>query len=759
MNERLAAAQAALNSGQAADAIENLIAAIEVDPTQTVQVYRVLLVQLYQAARYEEGERWGAMGAQRYPRDYDLLNTLGVVRRRLKQYPEAVLTFDQAIKQRPNDAAAQQNRGNVLLDMGEYVRAEQVFAKLARKDPRNADYQRQIGRALLGQRKLEAGFVRLRQAVSLKKDFIDAWLDMLGHLNEAGRYREGEELADKALAGNPGQPRLLEAKVTIIRRSGQLRRAEALLLELMPQYENQAWLHYQLGTVISDWDRTRGNIHIRKAVELDPTKLDYLVALIESLERTRTGDEGANIDESYELTRKAFALGGFTPTHKKVLNEVLVRVCAFDETAQLGDFATLGRSWAETNKHTALLKQLPRVRTMDDRLELMEQHRIWGRLTEASAAELPISRPKGPRPSSKIRLGLMSSDLRRHPVAYFAQPLFEHLDRERFEVFCYSYYQGKEDSLQTRIASQVTAFRWTPDISPRDAAQMIADDQLDLLMELGGTTHMNKLEVMAFSPAPRQASWLGYPHSAGLSTIDYLMVDPFMMPDPPELMLEKPMMMPKSWIALGGLAFPETHIIDPQAPHLRQGAITFGTANNPYKYSPEMLEAWARVVASVPGSRFLFVRPEGTSKHFRRNILSHFEAHGVSPDRVIFEAVRAQHMPHYNRIDIALDPFPQTGGTTTCEAAWMGVPTVTLVGPSIFERMSYSVLSNAGLSDLCTRTVDDYVATAIRLAGDPERIQDLRRNLRERLKASPLGQTEAFARDFYDLAARTVAEC
>src|SRR6185295_2708913 len=123
------------------------------------------------------------------------------------------------------------------------------------------------------------------------------------------------------------------------------------------------------------------------------------------------------------------------------------------------------------------------------------------------------------------------------------------------------------------------------------------------------------------------------------------------------------------------------------------------------KYGPEMLSAWARVVAAVPGSRFLFVRPEGGSKSFRSNILAYFEAEGVAADRVIFEAVRGAHIPHYNRIDIALDTFPQTGGTTTCEAAWMGVPTVTLIGSAIFERMSYSVLTNAGLGDLCTRNV------------------------------------------------------
>lgn len=757
MNQLLAAAQAALDSGRAADAIENLVAAIEADPVQPAGVYRTLLVQLYQAGRYAEGERWGAAGVERFPRDFELWNTLGVLRRRLKRLPEAIRALDTAAKLSPANPAAHVNRGNVLMDMREFVRAEEVFAKLVRKEPRNAEYQRQLGRSLLGQGKRDAALMRLRLAVTLRKDAIDAWLDLIGFFNEEQRSQEAEEIADKALAANPGNPRILESKAAVIRRSGQLRRAEAFLLELLPEHENAAWLHYQLGSGISEYDRDRGNVHMRKAVELDPSILDARFALIESLERTRTGDEGANIEEAYELTRAALTqdMAAFSPSHLKVAFEVLIRVCAFDEIAKLGSMGTLGRAWADSGKHTALLKILGQVRTPQDRLELLENHQIWGRAQEARAAARPIKPPAPRTPDGRIRLGFMSSDLRRHPVGYFSLPLFEHIDRERFDVYCYSFYQGALDATQDFITKQVAAYRWNPDINAPEAAQVIADDQLDILLELGGSTHMNKLEVMAYRPAPLQASWLGYPHSAGLSTIDYLIVDPFLMPETPELLIEKPMMMPKSWIALGRLAFPE-HPIEAGPPHAREGVITFGTANNTYKYGPEMLAAWARVVAAVPGSRFLFVRPEGNSRTFRRNVLAHFESQGVAAERVLFEPVRGAHMPHYNRIDIALDTFPQTGGTTTCEAAWMGVPTVSLVGPTLFERLSYSILVNSGLGDLCVTTVDDYVAKAVELAADRPRIAHLRANLREQLKASPLGQTEQFARDFYDLVARTV---
>jgi tetratricopeptide (TPR) repeat protein len=758
MNERLAAAQAALSSGRAADAIENLVAAIEADPAQAAVVYRTLLVQLYQTRRYREGDRWGSAAVERFPRDFELWNTLGVMRRRLKRLPEALQALDVATKINPGLAGGHMNRGNVLLDLGEFARAEQVFTKLARTDPRNPEHQRQLGRALIGQGKREPGLMRIRQSVALKKDFIDGWLDLIGVFNEELRSAEAEELADKALAANPGSAKLMEAKVSVIRRGGQLRRAEAYMQSLLPQYPDAAWLHYQLGAVLGEYDRVRANVHLRKAVELDPDNLDAKLVLIESLERTRTGDEGANIEEAYQLIKAAVAQGvdEFSPSHLKIAFEVLVRVCAFEELEKLGTLQTLGRSWAGANKHTAFLKLLGQVRTHEDRLELIEDHRIWGRAEEARAAARRIKKPP-PRPADgRIRLGFLSSDLRRHPVGYFALPLFDHIDRERFDVYCYSFYQGRLDTIQEFITQQVTAYRWNPDMGSPEAAQMIADDQLDILIELGGSTHMNRLDVMAYRPAPVQASWLGYPHSAGLSTIDYLVCDPYTAPPQAELLIEKPLMMPKTWLALGRAVFADDHVITPGLPEDRNGVITFGTANNPHKYNPELFRVWARVLQATPNSRFMFVRPEGGSESFRGNVLAHFAAGGVSPERILFSTVRGAHMPYYNEIDITLDAFPLTGGTTTTEALWMGVPVVSLIGEAFFERLSASILTNAGVGDMATPDKEEYVRIATALAADRNRRLDLRHGLRDMIKAGPLGQTEQFARDFYDMVAGAV---
>ena len=757
MSDRLAAAQAALNAGRPAEAVDHLTAALAQDPQRPAPVYRALLLQLYQAGRYAEGASWAAQAAEHHPRDSELANLQGVLLRRLGRHEEALAVFDRAVRLDPGQGALQFNRCNILLDLRLGPKAEQGLALLVRQQPRNAEYQRQLGRALALQGKAEQALVRFRQAVAIQKDHIDAWLDLSGTLNEMHRSKQAEEALDKALAANPGEPRLVEARAVIYRRAGQFRAAEAYLQNLLPEFDNASWLHYQLGATLSEYDRARSNLHLRRAVELEPRNTSYRIVLIEGLERTRGGDEGANIEAAYQLARSLLAEGEeiTDPGAKKVLYEVLQRVADFDAMAQVGDFQARGRAWAESGRHAALMKQLSAVEAPGDREELLEQHRIWGRKVEARAATAPIRRPK-PRPrDGRIRLGLMSSDLRRHPVGYFAMPLFEAID-ERFDLYGYSYYQGQEDDVQATMTAKSKAFRWNADIGVREAAQLIADDQLDMLIELGGSTHMNKLEVMAYRPAARQASWLGYPHSAGLSTIDYLLVDPYVMPQRPELIQEAPLMLPHAWYPLGAFHFRPEPAANPEPPVARNGYVTFGTANNPQKYTRQVVAAWARVMAETPGSRFLFIRPEGAAPSFRANLCALFEAGGVTAERIMFEPVRGAHLPHYNRIDISLDCFPQTGGTTTCESLWMGAPCVTLVGEGVFERLSYSTLMNLGLPDLCARTVDEYVTIAAGLAADPERIAELRAGLRARMQASPLGQTETWARDFYAAVARTV---
>jgi protein O-GlcNAc transferase len=758
MDSSLAAADAAIAAKKPEEAVAILVEALAQAKAGPLLAYRKLTLALYQMRRYAEVADWAETGLKHYPKDFDLWNVRGVALRRTRRFPEAIEAFNKAQRLSPKSLAPVINKLNVYQDQSDGASALPLAMRLVREQPANAEFQRQLGNAYRHLGELEKAIARLETALRLNPKLTDAWVDRISIESSLQRHDEVLAIIDRGLAVLPNEVRLHETRAIQMRRAGRPEAAVTHLEALLAQKPDTAWAHYQLARTVADVDRKRANEHFRKAVELEPKNTTFAFALAESLDRSRYGVEGHHIQEAYEMILRLLELGPPQRSQIQTARQIFLRVGDYDRMKALGTFADLGREWAKAGSHAAFLGHIGRVETPEDRLELIHQHRLWAEAVESQAKRNPLVYPEPRKPDGRIRLGFMSSDLRGHPVAYFAMPVFEFIDKARFDVYCYSFYTGLNADVHQQYIAERTTFRWWRAISDRDAAQAIADDNLDILFELGGTTHMNKLEAMAFRPAPIQASWLGYPHSAGLSAIDYLLADPFIAPPRPEMLIEKPLMMPKSWISLGTNAFRETDEVNPQCPEERNGFVTFGTANNPHKYGPHMLSVWARAVKAVPNSHFLFVRPEGNATAFRDNMRAAFVKEGVAPERVKFAAVRGAHLPFYNEMDISLDTFPLTGGTTSCETLWMGVPTVAMVGDAFFERLSYSILNNAGLGDLVASDDDGYVETVARLAADLPRRRDMRATLRQTLKDSPLGQREVFAKDFYDLLARTHAE-
>lgn len=693
-----------------------------------------------------------------FKKDAELLNLSGIAAKRLRNFDEALGFFDEAFKADKTAIAALANKTLLLVELKRSDEAITSARKLKEVDPQNPAAARFLGNAHLQKGDLQSAIRFFDEAVQLNPKDVISWIDRIKADTDFERHEEAIKAVEAAIRNLPEEHRIIEARIMVYRRAGKFTEAERFLVQRIEEAPNDAWAHFQLAETVARFDRERGNKHYLRAVDLKPDDAIYWMNYANSLDRSRYGNEADHIQAGYEAVMKALTLGPLPSRYVRMARNILVRMGRFDIVKTLGSFRDLGRAWASESLHDALHYHLARVETDEDRYEILEQHRIWGRIELAKTKLNPLPKPALVKGRDKIRLGIMSSDLRHHPVSYFAMPLFDFIDRNRFEVYCYSWCRHDPDPIQQYIASRVNDFRWHKAIADRDAAELIAKDQLDILFELGSSTDMNKLEVMAWNPAPLTASWLGYPHSAGLETIDYILVDPFINPPDPALLIEKPFEMPKSWVAMGRLGFNEAGEIQPVIPSARKGYITFGTANNPYKYSPKVLSTWARVLNEVPESKFLFVRPEAGAAAFREYMTKAFVDEGVAADRILFESVRGKHMRFYNEMDISLDTFPQTGGTTTCESIFMGVPLITLVGTAFFERLSYSNLSNAGLGDLAAFSHDDYVKKAVALAQDTKRRTYLRSALRRQIKDRPLGQPEQFAKDFYDLVAKTVME-
>jgi len=695
--------------------------------------------------------------------DYGYLNLFGVMLKRAGQLGEAREVLEQAVRLTPGAVAGWQNLGNVLEALGDTPGAAKAFAKGLGIEPGSAELWRLQARALAALGQTGDALESARKASALAPDNATVAALLIDLLQRAGQDDEARALAERLQANAPDTPEFVVIEARRAFRAGDSARALALLEGLIEAHPGHLEGNLLLAHVLGDGDRAGANAAYARAVEANPDALVALDRWIDSLARSRYGSEVEHLENAYaqaKLLMERFP--GRVREAARSLRTVLMRVLDEDRFARTGSLDVLLPQWLAQGSHSAVHYELGQVHTLDDRLKLVDWHRNWGR--KASAGIRPVWETSlhaafaAPPLATgrKLRIGFMSSDLRNHPVSYFALPLLEGYDRERVEVFCYSLYEREPDRVQQHIARQVTAFRHWPKRPDAQVAEGIAADNLDMLFELGGSTAMNKLMVMARRPARIGASWLGYPHSAGLEQIDIILTDPYIRPDDPRLLIERPFEMPESWVAMSRMFGP--HEIAEATPEARKGHLTFGTANNPYKYTPACLDAWAEVLRAVPGSRFVFLRPEAGAESFIANSRAAFAKRDVDPERLDFIGVRGDHMRHYNEIDIALDSLPHVGGTTTCEALWMGVPTVSLVGPGFAERLSYSNLSNAGLGDLAVFSVADYVATATALAEDRARRAALRHGLRDQIRANPLGQPERFTAAFYDLARKVASE-
>lgn len=750
-----ASARTARERGDLADAALRLEAAlrlaqvegVESDADAHVDLARLLM----QTKRPNEAESWLRGGIEAFPKNVRLHTLLGQVLRAQGRGAAALDALATAQALAPEDPLPLVHRGLVLIDRHDAPGAVAAFEAVVGLAPNIGEHHRLLAVALRIGGDFERAGIEFERALELAPKDPAAWVDLAVFREEANRGEDTLPLLDRAIAAVGLHRRIVEARIAAMRRRGRHGEVATWIEALLAENEAVGWLHFQLATTVQNFDRPRANVHFARAVALDPKEPRFLTAHAESLNRTRGAAEADNITAAYELAVKRLDLGGDLRPDARALTGILIRNADFDGFARLGSLETLGAHWAAAGSDTALQLLLSQVKTPEHRRLLVDWHRVCGVRPDETARRSPLPQAVA-APSiggkAKIRVGLMSSDLRDHPVGYFVQPLISHYDRNRFELYAYSWFTRDADPVQTWMSRTIDGFRHRAPIADRDAAALIAEDRLDVLFDLGGSTDMNKLAVMSWRPAPRQASWLGYPHSAGLGTIDRILVDPHLEPKDPALLIEKPFRLARTWVAFERPGFGGDLPITPQTPEERNGHVTFGTMNNPMKYNPELIATWAEILKRLPSARFVFVRPEGAVGSFRDNIEARFEAHGVARDRISYVPVRGRHLPHYDRIDVALDTFPQTGGTTTCETLYMGVPVVSLAGEAFFERLSNSNLHNAGLGELVATSREAYVRKAIAIAEATAWRGELRSTMRERLRAHPLGDARGFARDF-----------
>lgn len=395
--------------------------------------------------------------------------------------------------------------------------------------------------------------------------------------------------------------------------------------------------------------------------------------------------------------------------------------------------------------------------------EMAEAHKQFGRVAMSYIRTTPPPHANVPDPERKLRIGFVSGDFRTHSCAYFFEPLLEQFDRSLYEPVMY-HRDERCDETTARLATK-GRMEQVGGVSYKDLAQKLRDDGVDIAIDLAGHMAGNGLYALIRKPAPVQATWLGYPNTTGLPTIDYRIIDALTDPPsdaPPAARLglpaewpgadayahEKLFRLPRCFLCYRA---PEAAPAVEAPPSVRHGRpITFTSFNAVQKVNPRLIELWAGVLRGTPDSRLL-LKGSYLVSATQRSYAESFARLGVDPSRLEFRKMAPlprDHFETYHQADIALDAFPYHGTTTTCEAMHMGLPVVSRIGAGHASRVGLSLLTAVGLPELACGTDEQFVRVASELARSPDRLVELRSGMRQRLARSPLGDAAGFTRAF-----------
>ena len=388
-------------------------------------------------------------------------------------------------------------------------------------------------------------------------------------------------------------------------------------------------------------------------------------------------------------------------------------------------------------------------------MNYMEKFSIVQRLEEAKRFGLRVSQKPSvkfqdwhcPGAPNKLRIGFASGDLRGHPVGYFLEGLLSNINASKFELIAYS-TQVTEDALTQKIKPFFKHWRALFGKNDEAAAKLIHEDAPHILIDLAGHTALNRLPVFAYKPAPIQVSWLGYFASTGLPEMDYILGDPYVTPQSEaHHFSEQIWRLPETYLCFTP---PQYEIDVKPLPALANGFITFGCFNNLTKLNDAVLALWAKVLTALPSAKLFLKTKQLADPLVVQDTLQRFERVGVKAAQLILEgpSPRADYFESYNKVDIALDPFPFPGGTTSVEGLWMGVPVVTLKGERFISHNGQTIAHNAGQANWIANDTNDYVRLALEAASDLEKLERVRTGLRAQVLASPLFDASRFARNF-----------
>ncbi len=659
--------------------------------------------------------------AQARPDDAQVHYRLGDALYQLERAQEALAPLERAVQLAGNVATHHYKLGNALMDLERLDESLACYRRALALEPRHAQSLANTGAVLEMQGKTEEALDHYRRAIAANGALRPARLNLATLLHRTERFAE-------AVAAYQGLLELEPQSVANWCNLGNLHQELENFDEAVRCYERAMALDPSFAEAASSGAHTRGpGEELRMAELFDRIGTAY--RLKRSFETARRFFERAiTIAPRYVPARLNLA----AIQHNLGMSAESIR--------GFRDILEIDPQHVHAARH--LLMEL--LYTSSSAESLFEEHLAFGRRFGSGGRAAPLFDGRT-RSGRKLRIGYVSSDFRMHAVGYNLQPIIEFHDRNAFEIFLYSIVR-KPDPM-SRWFKEQASWRVIGPLPDEAAARQIRQDEVDILILLAGRFDENRPLLAIHRAAPIQVS-MHDPATSGLAEMDYLIADRALVPrHSPEKFTERVVCLPTFYLHPPLDEAPH----DPTPPAARNGWITFGSLNNPAKLNENVVALWAKVLSSVPGSRLLLKYMDiYTVPSVRTRYVSLFGQYGIGEERLIIPREgaenRADHFSRYLQVDIALDPFPFTGSTTTFEALWMGVPVVTLEGSRMVARWSTAMLRKAGLPQLIAGNESEYVEIARALAANPGELARLRAGLRSRIARSPLCAEQARTR-------------
>ena len=652
----------------------------------------------------------------------------------------ALLAIAPALAMAPGNPALWCTRGVAHRLALAFDEARTDYEQAIKLNPKFFPALNNLGEWHLARGSASAALPWLNAALAIEPDYFEARVNHLAALIELGDYEEARKEGENLIASEPERPEPYGNLGNVFVQTGKAPEAVKLYkkaLELRPDYPEA---HFNLAILLGSQEDQK------KAI-------GYL--------------EGQIVQRGESCNRMSLLAAAYMAAGHLAKAEALSRRVIERQSDHLSAHVTLACCISAGGDASAALPIFERVLELDgsqvamastaifelnylpdfSREEIFRRHRAWAQRYEGPLISKATFDEIDCAPLRPLRIGYVSGDFCGHPVGFLLRDILHRHDKKNFEIHCFSVLMRPDDiSAQIQAAADV----WHDVLlqSPEELTTTIRSAKIDVLIDLSGHTALHRLLTFAYRPAPIQATWLGYFHSTGMSSMDYFITDPHTSPlQAGQLFSEVPIYLPHTRFCYVAPEYaPEVSLL----PVGVRGFITFGSFNRLAKLNEQVLDTWARILLAVPNSCLVLKAGAFDEDHIRERFVDCFAKRGIDGARLDLRAASShgEMFAEYGEIDIALDPFPFNGGMTTLEALWMGVPVVTIAGDTVVSRQSISALANIGLADeLAFPSVEAYVQGAVALANNPARLAELRSQIRPRMAASPLCQPEEFTRD------------